>query len=149
MSAPRVLVVEDGHEYITNLERFLAEDFTFVRAGDGETALDLLSTQSFAVIFLDMKFDRAERLLGDIQALKRRFAGDEERAKQFLENNQGAYVLSALREAGHSQPVLFSYDFDSEPRRFKNLLRRYGPLDYLTDTATPHDIRNQLRKMLP
>ncbi|MEL6345044.1 MAG: hypothetical protein AAFV53_18160 [Myxococcota bacterium] len=148
MSAPRVLVVEDGHEYITNLERFLADDFSFTRAGDGQAALDLLSRQPFDAIFLDMKFDRADRLLGDLGALQQRFAGDEVRAKRFLENNQGAYILAALREAGHPQPALFSYDFDSEPRRFKNLIRRYGPLAYLTDTATPHTIRKQLQRIL-
>ncbi|MFT4978354.1 MAG: CheY-like chemotaxis protein [Myxococcota bacterium] len=144
MMTPRVLVVEDGHEYINNLTRFLGEDFAFTRAGDGPAALELLSDAPFEAIFLDMKFDRADVLLGDLDATRRRFAGDETRARRFLENNQGAYVLAAIREAGHSQPAIFSYDFDSEPRRFKNLLRRYGPLRYLNDTATPADIRDTL-----
>jgi len=144
-----VVVVEDGDEYSTNLNRFLSQDFDFTRAGDGQSALALLGVEAFALIFLDMKFDRAERLLGDELALQRRFAGDEARARVFLENNQGAYILSALREAGHTQPVLFSYDFDSEPRRLKNLQRRYGPLDYLNDTATPHDIRDRILRALP
>lgn len=146
MTAPRVLVVEDGHEYINNLTRFLGEDFDFTRAGDGPAALALLSGERFDAIFLDMKFDRADVLLGDLGATQRRFAGDAARAKRFLENNQGAYVLAALREAGHAQPVIFSYDFDSEPRRLRNLQRRYGPLDYLNDTATPADIRDKLRR---
>ncbi|MFT5683691.1 MAG: CheY-like chemotaxis protein [Myxococcota bacterium] len=141
----RVLVVEDGFEYIHNLTRFLGEDFAFERAGDGHAALKMLSGGGFSAIFLDMKFDRAEKLLGDLTQLHRRFAGDESRAKRFLENNQGTYVLAAIREAGVSLPVVFSYDFDSEPRRFRNLHRRYAPLTYLTDTASPAQMRQTFR----
>lgn len=149
MSLPAVLVVEDGHEYITNLERFLGEHFVFTRAGDGFQALELLARSPadgppFDALFLDMRFDRAERLLGDLDALADRFAGDHSRARRFLEDNQGTYVLAALREAGHQQPALFSYDFDSEPRRFKNLSGRYGPLGYLHDAAGPAAIRDAL-----
>lgn len=144
MTLPRVLVVEDGHEYIRNLTRFLDESFEFLRAGDGPTALTLLETANVDAIFLDMKFDRAEHLLGDMGATKQRFAGDVNRARRFLENNQGTYVLAAIRDAGHRHPAVFSYDFDQEPRRFRNLQRRYGPLAYLNDTATPSDIRYTL-----
>ncbi len=141
----RVVVVEDGFEDIDNLTRFLGTDFEFVRSGDGFDALKQLDTGGFSAIFLDMKFDRSERLLGDLAQLHRRFAGDEARARRFLENNQGAYVLAAIREAGVSLPVVFSYDFDSEPRRFRNLHRRYAPLTYLTDTASPAQMRQTFR----
>lgn len=145
---PRVLVVEDGHEYILNLQRFLAGDFEFFRAGDGVEALELLSAppqgRPFDAVFLDMRFDRSERLLGDAAATTDRFAGDADRARRFLEDNQGTYVLAALRDAGHRLPALFSYDFDSEPRRFRNLASRYGPLAYLSDAAGPADIKAAL-----
>jgi len=148
MSRPRVLVIEDGTEYVDNLIRFLSEDFDFTRAGDGHEALARLGAEGFAAIFLDMKFDRAPRLLGDLGALVDRFVGDAERARRFLEDNQGAYVLAALREAGHGQPILFSYDFDGEPRRYRNLEARYGPLAYLPDTAGPAQIREAIRGLL-
>jgi DNA-binding response OmpR family regulator len=144
MTTPAVLVVEDGHEYTTNLERFLGDAFRFVRAGDGEAALAEVSTGAFQAIFLDMRFDRSERLLGDLGALVRRFSGDEGRARRFLEDNQGTYVLAALRQAGCTLPVVFSYDFDGEPRRFANLSRRHGPLAYLNDTAGPAEMRAAL-----
>ena len=102
----RVLVVEDGHEYLTNLERFLGEDFEFQRAGDGLAALEMLSAAPFYALFLDMRFDRAERLLGDLDELVDRFAGDRGRARRFLEDHQGTYVLSALREAGARSVLL-------------------------------------------
>jgi len=143
---PLVLVVEDGHEYITNLTRFLSEHFRFERAGDGPAALERLAAGGVDAVFLDMKFDRSTRWLGDLEQLERRFAGDSVRAQRFLEDNQGAYVLAGLREAGHTLPVVFSYDFDGEPRRFRNLSTRYGPLDYLADTAGPADIRAALSR---
>ena len=147
-TGPMVLVIEDGHEYTTNLERFLGGDFVFERAGEGATALERLSAGGVDVVFLDMKFDRAPLLLGDEAALVRRFAGDAKRARRFLEDNQGTYVLAAVREAGFVQPAIFSYDFDGEPRRFGNLLSRYGPLSYLTDSAGPREIRAALRAAL-
>lgn len=148
MGLPRVLVVEDGFEYVENLTRFLGDTFSFTRAGDGHEALAMLAETPWDALFLDMRFDRASRLLGDREALTARFAGDEDRARRFLEENQGAYVLAALRDAGHSQPALFSYDFDGEPRRYRNLEGRYGPLAYLHDTAGPAEIREALLALL-
>lgn len=143
-SVPRVLVVEDGFEYITNLERFLSEDFELVRAGDGPEALERIAEDSFDVLFLDMRFDRADRLFGEDADLLRRYAGDAARARRFLEDNQGTYILAALRAQGCRLPALMSYDFDGEPRRFQNLLRLHGPVAYLSDTAGPAQIRAAL-----
>ncbi len=142
----RVLVIEDGHEYSATLSRFLP-DFTFVRAGSGQEALDLLA-QGFDVVFLDMRFDRVPRedLLGDHREVVERVDGDSDRAWRFLEDNQGAYILAALRAGGHAVPVVFSYDFDGEPRRWKHLCRSYAPLSYLTDAAGPELIRRTLEQ---
>jgi CheY-like chemotaxis protein len=138
---PNVLVVEDGHEYIETLGRYLGEEFHFARAGDGHEALELLGKDLWHAIFMDMRFDRAERLLGDMSALVERFHGDTERARRFLENNQGTYIAAAIREAGFGQPFLFSYDFDAEPTRLAHLRERYGPVHYLSDTAGPAEVR--------
>ncbi len=140
-----ILVIEDGHEYSTTLSRFLP-DVTFVRAGDGGEALRLLDERRFSAAFLDMRFDRVphEALLGDHEQLLDRMDGDAERAWRFLEDNQGAYVLAALRGAGHQLPVVFSYDFDGEPRRWQHLSKAYAPLSYLNDAAGPDLIRQTL-----
>ncbi|MFH1464953.1 MAG: hypothetical protein ABIO70_11270 [Pseudomonadota bacterium] len=143
----RVLVVEDGDEYSANLARFLPGDFELVRAGSGPEALSALAAAAFHVIFLDMRFDRtpAAVLLGDLQATADRFNGDIERARCFLEDNQGAYVLAALREAGCALPVVFSHDFSGEPRRWANLEQRYPPLAYLSDNAGPEEVSRCLK----
>lgn len=154
MSAPpaprqlEVLVVEDGEEYTENLARFRADGFAFTRAGDGGAALALLGERPFDLVFLDMRFDRVQPgvLLGDLAETAERFNGDPVRARQFLEEHQGTYILAAIRAAGHALPAVFSHDFDGEPRRWANLVRLYAPVHYLPDNAAPSDIRATLRR---
>lgn len=145
----RVLVVEDGSEYIETLQRFLADGFTWERAGSGPEALDRLAAGGWDAVFLDMRFDRvaAAALLGDHEATADRFNGDPVQARRFLEDHQGLYVLAAIRDAGHAVPVLLSYDFDAEPRRWEKLAPRHAPVDYLPDNASPSDISTRLRAL--
>lgn len=150
----RVLVIEDGEEYTRTLTRFCADVFDFTRAGDGAEALALLSGAfdgtadpgPFDRVFLDMRFDRVSpaSLLGDIATTAERFNGDPNRARQFLEDNQGAYILAALRAAGHELPVVFSHDFDAEPKRWASMARMYAPVRYLPDNASADTIRAAL-----
>ena len=95
--------------------------------------------EAWDVILLDMCFDRSERLLGETPALLTRMAGDRDRVRSHLETHQGTYILAAIRHAGHIQPVVFSYDFDAEPRRFGNLQNRYAPVSYVNDVAGPRE----------
>lgn len=146
----RVLVIEDGYEYSETLGRFLSEGFEWVRAGSGPQGLAALSDGStYDVVFLDMRFDRAPKgeLLGDVEAIADRFNGDPVQARRFLEDHQGNFVLKALRDAGHLVPVLLSYDFDGEPRRWQRLVDRYPPVDYLPDNASPANISSRLRAL--
>lgn len=146
----RVLVIEDGEEYTRTLTRFCADVFDFARAGDGPEALALLAGEAdapaFDRIFLDMRFDRVSPgvLLGDLASTAERFNGDPNRARQFLEDNQGAYILAALRAAGHEHPVVFSHDFDAEPKRWASIARMYAPVRYLPDNASANTIRAAL-----
>jgi hypothetical protein len=147
VNAPvRVLVVEEGPESTENLARFCADGFVFTRAGDGGAALAALGEEIFDLVFLDMRFDRVQPgvLLGDIAETAERFNGDPVRARQFLEEHQGAYILQAIRAVGYALPAVFSHDFDGEPRRWANLVRLYAPVDYLPDNAAPSDIRATL-----
>lgn len=144
-----VLVVEDGFEYSETLQRFLPDGFRWQRAGSGPQALALLGERTWDALFLDMRFDRApeDELLGDVSEVADRFNGDPVQARRFLEDHQGNYILAALREAGQGLPVLLSYDFDGEPRRWERLAERFGPVDYLPDNASPADIAQRLRRL--
>lgn len=143
----RVLVVEDGEEYTANLARFLPEGFALRRAGSGAAALAALAEWPCDVVFLDLRFDRTpvDQLLGDLAATADRFNGDLDRAVRFLADNQGSYILAALREAGWGVPVVFSHDFSGEPRRWANLEQRYMPLFYLSDNAGLDEVCRCLR----
>jgi CheY-like chemotaxis protein len=145
-----VLVVEDGEEYSRNLARFGGSGYFFVRAGSGEEALICLKAQSFGLIFLDMRFDRTDPnlLLGDMAATTERFNGDPVRARRFLEEHQGTYILSAIREAAFKIPAIFSHDFDGEPKRWGNLVRAYAPVYYLPDNASAAGILAVFQKAL-
>lgn len=144
----RILLIEDGFEYFETYSRYLGEGFVIERAGDGRVALDLLTDRAFDLLFLDMRFDRVSpaQLLGDLAETAERFNGDPVRARQFLEENQGAYILAALRSAGCTLPAVFSHDFSSEPKRWAALERRYGPIRWLPDNASPAEARALLRE---
>jgi len=143
----RVLIVEDGHEYSETMARYLGADFTLGRAGDGLDALDMLASAHWDVIFMDMRFDRASRLLGDEGPIRDRFGGDTRRVRRFLERHQGTFIADAVRAAGHRTPILFSYDFGREPGRWEHLSRRLQHVAYTHDTAGPADVRSALRRL--
>ncbi len=142
----RVLVIEDGFEYSETLGRFLADGFTWERAGSGPQGLQRLAEGGIDAVFLDMRFDRTpeDQLLGSLQEVADRFNGDPVQARQFLIDHQGNYVLAALRAAHVTVPVLLSYDFDAEPRRWERVAARFGPVDFLPDNAGPDDISRRL-----
>lgn len=144
-----VLVIEDGYEYSETLERFLGDGFTWTRAGSGPQGLRLLEERDWDVVFLDMRFDRApeDELIGDVAEIADRFNGDPVQARRFIEDHQGNFVLAALRDAGHGIPVLLSFDFDGEPRRWARLVERYSPVDYLPDNASPAEIASRLERL--
>ena len=144
----RVLVIEDGYEYIENLQRFMGEGFFLGRAGSGPEALERLGAKEWDVILMDMCFDRCPILLGESPELLGRLGGEPGRVRMHLEQHQGTYILAAIRDAGHHIPVVFSYDFDAEPRRFSNLLKRYAPVSYLDDVAGPPEFRKMMIGMV-
>lgn len=143
---PRVLIVEDGFEYRDTFTRYAGDQFEFVRTGSGLEALAAVGEGSFDCLFLDMRFDRVQpgELLGDLAETAERFNGDPVRATRFLEENQGVYVLAALREAGCLLPAVFSHDFSGEPRRWSALERKYAPVIWLPDNASPAQVKDCL-----
>ena len=143
----RVLIVEDGYEYSETMGRYLGIDVELGRAGDGLAALTMLSASSLDAVFMDMRFDRSERLLGEDEAMRERFGNDTVRLRRFLERHQGAYIADAIRAAGHQTPILFSYDFGREATRWAHLVGRLGRVAYIHDTAGPADVRFALTEL--
>jgi CheY-like chemotaxis protein len=137
MSEIKVLVVEDGDEYLTNLTTFVSRGIRYTQAKSGEQACALLPVIAPDLVYLDMRFDRTpnEALLGDLVALTARFNGDVARARAFQQDNQGLFILRALRDAGFRGPVILSYDFGAEEKRFRALSERDPALSYCPDYA--------------
>ena len=144
----QVLVVEDGNEYLTNLSTFVAEGIHYDQAQSGAAACEMAGRLRPDVIYLDMRFDRTplEELLGDMVAVTARFNGDVARARAFLQDNQGLFILRALRDAGFRGPVILSYDFGGEERRFRALSAKDPALDYCPDYADAATIRAVIMK---
>ncbi|HLT38316.1 MAG TPA: hypothetical protein VK034_18650 [Enhygromyxa sp.] len=142
----KVLVVEDGDEYITNLTTFVSEGVRYRQAKSGGRACEMLRDELPDLVFLDMRFDRTpvEELLGDMVQLTGRFNGDIGRARRFQQDNQGLFVLRALRDAGFRGPVILSYDFGAEEKRFRALSAKDPALLYCPDYADAKTIRQTI-----
>lgn len=143
-----VLVVEDGDEYITNLTTFVSEGIAYRQAHSGVEACRMLADGHPDLAYLDMRFDRTpeEELLGSMVDLTARFNGDVSRARRFQQDNQGLFVLRALRDAGFVGPVILSYDFSAEERRFAALRARDPGLLYCPDFADARTIRATIER---
>jgi hypothetical protein len=123
----RLLVIEDGEEYLEFARVFLNDCFELAAARSSQAALDELALRSADALLIDLRFERAaaETLTGDPQATAARlFDGDLARAVRYLQDQQGTLILAALRARGHAQPALFVHDFPA--RRLDNLRKLYG-----------------------
>ncbi len=141
-----VLVVEDGDEYLTNLTTFIAAGFQYHQARNGGRACRMVHELPIELVYLDMRFDRTplEELLGDIVQLTGRFNGDAGRARRFQQDNQGLFILRSLRDAGWTGPVIISYDFAREEKRFAALCKTDPSLYYCPDYADASTIRTTM-----
>jgi hypothetical protein len=141
-----VLVIEDGDEYLENLSQFVFGP-SYLQAHTGNEALEILGEKSVDLIYLDMRFDRIPQtdLMGDHEKATQEHNGDPNRAWKHLMNNQGLYILSALKKAGYGDlPVVIAYDFSNEPRRFDNLNRHYPNIRWVSDTVSVQEIQSLL-----
>ena len=145
----KVLIIEDGYEYLELFQRFLP-DIAWTRQGSGPEGLRWLQEHEVDAIFLDLCFDRipTEDLLGDLESLTHRFNGDPVRARSHLQQQQGLFVLAALREAGCTLPVILAMKSDDEPARWRRLQARYAPLDPLPDLRRPNALRRRLQELV-
>ena len=141
IATSRVLVVEDGSEYVDGFERLAAArglDAIFTRAGDLESARAALAAQRPRAVFLDVVFDRTPEasLAGNAESLVARFGGDRARAVRHLATNQGFYILDALAPLLAGMPVILAYDFAVEPLRLEALRQRVPRLSGLEDGSS-------------
>lgn len=141
MTAARILVVEDGHEYLEGFTRLAVakgHEAVFVRAGGLAEARAALADGRPDAVFLDVVFDRTPEvgLAGDLDALVARYGGDRARAIRHLATHQGFYVLDALADELAGVRVVLAYDFTGEEKRLASLRERFPMLRGLPDGAS-------------
>ena len=143
-----VLIVEDGDEYLHNLQTFVGAGIEYQQAKDGKSACAMVHRAEPDLVYLDMRFDRTpiEDLLGDFVGLTERFNGDLMRARHFQQDNQGLFILRALRDAGYLGPVILSYDFSGEMRRLATLCRHDNQIFWCPDYADVTTIRETMQQ---
>jgi hypothetical protein len=145
-----VLIVEDGNEYLENLSRFVLGP-RYLQAHHGADAIQVLTRGTVDLVYLDMRFDRIERslLLGDHAAVTRESNQDAARAWRYLQNNQGLFILEAMRSAGLSTiPVILAYDFSREDKRWQHLKNQHQSLAWVPDAVTPAQILRAMETAL-
>ncbi len=150
MTEPLVLIVEDGDEYLDNLQRFVPGS-TYRQAHDAAEALAVLEAEPVSLVYLDMRFDRIPRaqLVGDHAALTQEHNGDPARAWRFLENNQGLFILDSITQAGFGElPVILAYDFSREPKRWEHLRASYPRLAWVGDGVSAEEIRRVIVELV-
>ena len=144
------MIIEDGDEYLESLSRFVPGPI-YLQARSAAQALSFLQAEPVDVIYLDMRFDRLDRqaLLGDVASATQRHNGNAERGYRYLANNQGLFILEALRKEGHGHlPVILSYDFSHELSRFARLSERHPNLSWIPDAISPEEIRARLARLV-
>lgn len=149
MTRRRILVVEDGNEYVEAFRRLAPAPggTELLHAPNAGEAWRLIAEAPVEAVFLDVVFDRTppERLTGDLDALLARFAGDRSRALEHLARNQGFYIAGELAPLlPRGVPVLIAFDFSSDPARLAALRERLPALDGVADGETATEILARL-----
>jgi CheY-like chemotaxis protein len=141
----RLLVIEDGREYLEFAQLFLRDAFDATVAHCLDEALHLLAgAEPFAALLIDLHFGAtpAHRLTGDLaRTAALLFFGNEARALGYLRDEQGALILAALRARGYDQRALFVHAFGA--RRLRNLRALYGDV-VAVDAFDAHAIHQLL-----
>ena len=140
----RLLVIEDGHEYVERFRRFLGQEFKFSRAGClAEARVQLAGECGGLLLDLDFRRARPEELI-DEQGSTRVDLREDERKR--LAENQGILLLRALRADGRRQPALLFADVvDAE--QVSILERSLAPLEVLGSDVSLPEIARRIRAM--
>jgi hypothetical protein len=140
------LVCEDGTEYIERFERFLGEDFRFVRSASlGELLRDLAQHAPIAGLLLDLDFRRTDdALLVDADGRANNCLSKAESAR--LAANQGIFILSALRQREIDVSVLLFADIGDAGQRAQ-LVRKFAPLQLVESHVGLGEVRRRLLEL--
>lgn len=142
---PRVIVCEDGTEYVDRFRRFLGDAFDFVPAGDFASALAACAQVDGLLLDLDFRRTPPERLVDEAGATSPALdAGTRLRLAQ----SQGILVLRALRARGVALPAILFADLDDD-QQARFLERSLAPLTVATSSTGLREIAALVRGWPP
>ncbi len=138
----RLLVCEDGDEYLLRFSRFLSTHYVFEQARNAVQLLALARKQPPALaVLLDLDFRRtpeSELVDGD----GRNVGPLSEAERRQLISNQGIAILAELRRAGCTLPALLFADV--ETARSKFLVERFAPLNIVPSHGGLRELQQRL-----
>jgi hypothetical protein len=140
---PRVVVCEDGTEYVDRFRRFLGEEFDFAPAGDFAAALTACAGANVDGLLLDLDFRRTppERLVDEAGATS---AALDAGTRRRLAQSQGILVLRALRARGVALPAILFADLD-DAQQARFLESSLAPLTVATSSTGLREIAALVR----
>jgi len=115
----KILVIDDDENIRRMLSKSLeADDYAVETALNGEEALDILETENFSLIMLDLK----------------------------LPGRDGVEILEEIRERNINTPVLIITGFGSIESAVK--VMKLGAIDYLEKPFNPEQIKAQVKDII-
>ena len=141
---PRLLIVEDGNEYLDRFNRFLGDDFDFVTAQDFEGARDAAAGADGLLLDLDFRRTPPGRLVDEGGPVA---AGIDPETRRRLAETQGILILRQLRAAGIALPAILFADID-DAERARFLERTLAPLTIASSRLGIREIGALLRALL-
>jgi hypothetical protein len=144
-SRARIVVCEDGTEYVERFRRFLGEAFDFTPAGDFGAALAACAGADGILLDLDFRRTPPERLVDEAGVTSPALdAGTRRRLAQ----SQGILVLRALRARGVTLPAILFADLD-DAQQARFLETSLAPLVVAPSSTGLREIAAQIRSWPP
>jgi len=147
-----LLFIEDGDDEMERFTKVLKSAFEYHHVVSGREVHPYLKEHpEIDIIYLTMDFPSIpeDELLGAEDIIFERFNDDEEKAIEFLRENQGAFILHHIRNKVKKPiPILFSYDFSSELQRWDTLTSRYENVYYCKSEMSPIDVADLIQTII-
>lgn len=137
------LIVEDGAEYLERFRRFGGGELRFIHASSLSAAEAAIAAESPAGLLFDLDFRRTPpaQLIDEHGASAAHLPAAEQRR---LAQQQGIYILLALRKRGNALPAVLCADLDdAEQRRY--LEETLAPLTIVGSSESLREILHHLR----
>jgi hypothetical protein len=140
----RIVVCEDGDEYVTRFARLLGQELQFQSATSFAQAKRLLD-EGAAGMLLDLDFRRTDpgELVDESGACHPGLNANERRR---LAQSQGILILRALRGLGLHAPAILFADFD-DPMQTEYLTRTLAPLVVVPSSESLPSIAEHIRRL--